>query len=53
MVKIHNYAAAYATFLQSTSVPPSLQDDIYRLEQHMEQQEAINNQHQVLLLLLL
>ena len=27
------YAAAYATFLQSDDVPPSLEDDIHRLEQ--------------------
>ena len=27
------YAAAYATFLQSDDVPPSLEDNIHRLEQ--------------------
>ena len=30
----HNtYAAAYETFLQSASVPSSLEEDIYQLEQ--------------------
>ena len=27
------YAAVYATFLQSDNLPPSLEDDIHRLEQ--------------------
>ena len=30
------YAAAYATFLQSDNVPPSLEDDIHRLEQQTQ-----------------
>ena len=28
------YAAAYAIFLQSGNVPPSLEEDIHQLEQH-------------------
>ena len=31
------FAAAYAEFLQSGNIPPSLEDDIYRLQQSFEQ----------------
>ena len=30
------YAAAYATFLQSDNLPPSLEDDVHRLEQQSQ-----------------
>ena len=32
-----SYAAAYAIFLQSGNVPPSLEEDIHQLEQHFQQ----------------
>ena len=32
------YAEAYVTFLQSGSVPPSLEDDILRLQQEANEQ---------------
>ena len=31
--KADTYAATYATFLQTNDIPPSLEDDIQRLEQ--------------------
>ena len=31
------YAEAYAIFLQSGNIPPSLEDDIHRLEQQQNQ----------------
>ena len=32
------YAEAYAVFLQSGNVPPSLENDIFRLQQQADQQ---------------
>ncbi len=37
------YTAAYADFLQSGNVPPSLQDDIHLLEQHSSQEAEEDN----------
>ena len=31
------YAAAYSIFLRSSNIPPSLEDDIYRLQQQSQQ----------------
>ena len=31
------YAQAYAEFLQTWDIPPSLEEDIIRLQQHQEQ----------------
>lgn len=35
-----NYAEAYSIFLLCGNVPPSLTDDIYRLQQHTQEQCA-------------
>lgn len=40
----NTYATAYATFLHSRSVPPSLEDDIYRLDQQNQQTTDDNNE---------
>ena len=40
------FAAAYATFLQSGNIPPSLEDDIHRLEQ-ISQQPSENDSTEV------
>ena len=34
------YAEAFAGYLQSGSIPPSLEDDLYRLQQQQEQQDS-------------
>ena len=31
------YTAAYATFLHSANVPPSLEEDVFRLDQQSQQ----------------
>lgn len=41
-----SYAAAYAIFLQSGSIPPSLEDDIHRLEQQNQHSDEDNPQKQ-------
>ena len=33
------FAEAFAGYLQSGSIPPSLEDDLYRLQQQQEQQD--------------
>ena len=40
------YSHAYALFLRSSNIPPSLEEDIRRLEQHMpaQQEEDIDNE---------
>ena len=38
------YADAYAEFLQTEDIPPSLQEDIFRLQQHQQQQNTANNE---------
>ena len=43
------YAEAFAVFLQSGSVPPSLVDDIYRLQMLQQQSESDADRNQVLL----
>ena len=41
-----SYTLAYANFLHSRSVPPSLEDDIYRLEQQSQEHSHDNtNEH--------
>ena len=46
----NTYAAAYATFLQSVSVPPSLEDDIYQLDKLNQQSTNEDNEVHVCLL---
>ena len=36
------YTEAYATFLQTENVPVSLEEDIFRLQQHQQQENAAN-----------
>ena len=38
------FTAAYAEFLQSGSIPPSLQDDIHRLQQSSQQPREDDNE---------
>ena len=41
------FEAAYASFLQSGNVPPSLEDDIYRLEQQQQSQQPTEDNTEV------
>ena len=36
------YTEAYAAFLQTENVPVSLEEDIFRLQQHQQQENAAN-----------
>ena len=36
------YTEAYAEFLQTGNVPTSLEEDIFRLQQHQKQENAAN-----------
>ena len=48
----NTFAAAYAVFLQSGDIPPSLEDDIHILEEH-SQHASDDNTNQVCLIVLL
>ena len=42
--EFETHVAAYAAFLQSGNVPPSLHDDVYRLEQETQQPTEDNTE---------